>query len=277
MSMRKRWMDAAIEAALKRTRGMDEVEQNEFWLEHNFVFKEYSSLQCIMDFVGGNCTNQQVECYTCHACDSIRIVQEEETADVICEDCGIVQSYPASFLNGRISEGYQYTNRKCYTRADHLKSILIELQCGRSREIQELAEDVEAHLKEKKKQINFKNVRGCLRKLGYYQHYLHIPSILHYLLPQQYKPWKPGHGSVDRLLALFHQYQEHFENYLLEHAIKRRNSLNYHFILQKLFVLIEDHDIPSRFLHGPKGKKSILEHETIWSVVEPKLIQYKKC
>lgn len=269
-------MDAAIEAALKRTKGMNEMEQNEFWLANNFVFKEYSSLESIMDFVGGNSINQQVQHHKCHACNSIQIVQEEETADVICEDCGVVQPYPANFLNGRISEGYQYTSRKCYTRADHLKSILIELQCGRSREIQVLAEDVEAHLKKIKKKIDFKNVRGCLRKLGYYQHYLHIPSILNYLMPQEYKAWKPGNGSIDKLLALFHQYQEHFENYLWGHAVQRRNSLNYHYILLKLFVLIQDHDIPSRFLHGPKGKKSIVEHEMIWNVIEPKLIHYKR-
>jgi hypothetical protein len=267
-------MDAAIDAAMKRTKDMDESEQNEFWLEHNFVFKEFSSLESIMQFVGGNTLNRQVECYTCHVCDSINIVQEEETADVICEDCGIVQCYPASFLNGRISEGYQYTSRKCYTRTDHLKSILIELQCGRSREIQELAESVKEHLQQCGKTIDFKNVRGCLRKLGYYQHYLHIPSILNYLSPKEYKAWTPAPGSVDRILGLFHQYQEHFENYLVQHTIKRRNSLNYHFILIKLFALIHDQDIPYRFLHGPKGKKSVIEHETLWKVIEPQLVHF---
>jgi len=124
-------------------------------------------------------------------------------------DCGIVQNYPPDFLNGKISDGYQYTNKKCYTRMDHLKSILIELQCGRSREIESIGQHVQEYLYLNRKLVTFTNVRGCLRKLGYHQHYLHIPSILNYLKPQEFKAWTPSNGSIPRILGLFNQYQEH--------------------------------------------------------------------
>ena len=254
---------------------MTETEQNEFWLQYNFVFKPHSSLESIMHFVGKSSFNGQVECCVCHACDSIDIVQEEETADVICESCGVIQKYPAHFVNGRISEGYQYTTKKCYTRMDHLKSILIELQCGRSKEICDIGQDVHEFLLLKKRDVNFKNARSSLRKLGYFQHYLHLPSILNFIDPKLFKAWKPSHGSVERILGLFNQYQEHFENYLHQHpSSKRKNSLNYHFILEKLFGMIDDEDVPFRFLHGPKGKKSILEHELIWKNIGPRLIHF---
>jgi len=267
-------MDAAIETAKKRIRGMTDSEQNEFWLQYNFIFKERSSLESMMDFVGDSTFNREIQCYTCHSCYSEYLVQEEEKFDVVCVDCGIVQNYPPDFLNGKISDGYQYTNKKCYTRMDHLKSILIELQCGRSREIESIGQHVQEYLYLNRKLVTFTNVRGCLRKLGYHQHYLHIPSILNYLKPQEFKAWTPSNGSIPRILGLFNQYQEHFEAYVYKCKIKRRNSLNYHFILLKLFDLIDDQDVPTRFLFGPKGKKSLQEHHEIWNVIAPKFIHF---
>lgn len=270
-SIREQWLKLATTAAIQRTKDMSFEEQNSFWLQHNLIFKPFSKLQDIIYFVTGSHQDQQIRWDICNDCDSINLVEDDGHNDVICCDCGMVQSYCPIFIYGEITNGYQYNTRKCYTRKDHLECILIEFQCGRIRDMEQILYDIQSRFSKLGLETSFKNVQSSLRKLGYCQHYLHIPSILYHLDPEHFKPWKPCSNTIEKTIWIFHQYEEHFESFKIEHSTGRKNSLNYHYILFKILQLIGEQDIPFRFLSMPKGKRTLLEHEYIWNNICPKL------
>ena len=247
-------------------------DQNSFWLKNNLLFAPNSNLKDLIQFVTGNSQIVQDPWYMCSECNSDHLVEDDAHNDVICTVCGFIQPYPPIFIYGEITNGYQYNTKKCYTRKDHLECILVELQCGRSRDMYQIVQDIQEKLDQLHLPVTFTNVQKNLRKLGYYQHYLHIPSILNMLCPTKFKPWNPSKNIINNLLGLFCQYEERFERYKIQNNVTRKNSLNYHFILIKLFQFVNEKDIPYRFLSIPKGKKTILEHEEIWSSISTRLV-----
>jgi len=270
---RQEWLKRAEELALRRTRDMSFTEQNEFWLEYQKIFLPYSNLNDIVEFCGEQRVEPPFDPFVCMECGSEELQQDEGHADTICTACGTVQPWPITCNKHRLLEGQVYVRKKGYTPEDHMSCILTELQCGRSRDIQPIVDDVAFYLKQTP--ISFIAVRGCLRKLGYRQHYLMMPSILHGLNRHQFRPWTMERGALQRIQALFFQYKSLYENMDLKEKEYRKNHLNYHYLLVEICKLLNLHDIPFRFLHTPQGPKSIQQHERLWNKIKPFLILYQ--
>lgn len=148
---------------------------------------------------------------------------------------------------------------------DHLDNILLELQCGRSRDLENIAEHVSSQLDK----VDYIGVRKSLRKLGYKQHYLMIPSIMHQIDPKQFPPWVPKRGQVGKIKKYYYKYLDRFGGLPLEAKGGKKNNLNYHFCIQKIAMVLGIKEIVP-FLNPPKGKKTIQRHEHIWSLLSIK-------
>lgn len=270
---RKDWVAQAEELALQKTRDLTLDEQNEFWLKYHKIFLPHSPLSELMEFCGEIVQQFPFNAYICTQCGSEDLQEDEAHADTICVTCASIQPWPVTSLKHRLLEGQAYIRKKGYTPEDHMSSILTEMQCGRSRDMQPIIEDVACHLKGAP--ITFLNVRGCLRQLGYRQHYLMIPSILHGLDRTGFRPWVMQKGCLKNIQALFFQYKKIYENMNIEEKENRKNSLNYHYLLQQFCKMLGIQDIPLRFLRTPQGAKSIQQHERLWKKIQPLLVMYQ--
>lgn len=269
---RKEWMAQAEKIALQRCQGLSCTEQNQFWLEHHRLFLPHSPLHQLMAFCGQKSMDYPYDPYICSECDSTELQEDEAHSDTICVACGLVQPWPVTSMKHRLLEGQAYIRKKGYTPEDHMASILTEMQCGRSRDMQNIVEDIAAHLRQE--DITFMKVRGCLRQLGYKQHYLMLPSILHGLDRHKYRPWVMQKGALKNIQALFFQYKKIYENMKPVEKEYRKNSLNYHYLLIQFCKMLGIPDIPLRFLRTPQGTKSIEQHDRLWKKIQPLLIMY---
>jgi Poxvirus Late Transcription Factor VLTF3 like len=269
---RKQWIAQAEQLALQRTRHLSAPEQNEFWLKYNRLFLPYSNLRAVIEFCGETVIESEYDPYVCTQCDSEHLMEDEGHNDTICTECGLVQPYPVTSVKTRILEGQSYIRKKGYTPEDHMASILTEMQCGRSRDMEDILEHIGGYLKEQKKPVTFMNVRNCLRHLGYKQHYLMIPSILHGLDRHQFKPWVLEQGCLKNVQALFFQYKQIYQRVEKEN---RKNSLNYHYLLVQFCKMLNVQDVPTRFLRMPQGQKSIQQHDRLWKKILPHLVLYQ--
>jgi hypothetical protein len=267
---RQEWYRLAEKVAQNRTGGMSDMEQNEFWLEHNRLFLPFSNLSKLQEFCGYYLMNDAIQGDICMECDSTRLVQDEGHCDTICESCGIIQPWPVCYKNTRLTEGQAYISKKGYIPEDHMAAILMEMQCGRSRDLQSMIYDVHQYLVQHKQKLTFLNVRTCLRRLGYKQHYLMLPSLLHGLDREKFKPWILEPDKMRQIQGLFFQYKLVFER-LDTKKEKRKNHLNYHFLLIEFCKMLDITDIPWHFLRVPQGSKSMQQHQRVWNYIRPQL------
>lgn len=269
---RKQWIAQAEQVALKKTEHLSFAQQNEFWLKHAKLFLPFSNLRAVMKFCGEPMSEPEYDPYVCTSCDSERLMEDEAHNDTICTDCGLIQPYPVTSVKARLLEGQAYIRKKGYTPEDHMSSILTEMQCGRVRDMEDILEHIGGYLKQEGKEVTFMNVRNCLRKLGYKQHYLMIPSILHGLDRHKFKPWVMEQGCLKNVQALFFQYKQIYQHVEKEN---RKNSLNYHYLLVQFCKMLQVQDVPTRFLRTPQGIKSIQQHDRLWSKILPHLVLYQ--
>lgn len=275
MSSRKMWIDQATQIAAVRVSTMSDKEQNEFWLKHSRIFLPFSSIVQLQEFCGKTSVYPEPDPDQCLECDGQNLVSDERHNDIICSDCGIIQPGPVPKFKNRLQSGQAYISKRGYYPEDHMSAILIEMQCGRSRDVSDLIQDCGDHLKQHDKPVTFLNVRSCLRRLGYKQHYLMLPSILHGLDRIQFRPWIVSPTLLRKIQGLFYQYKVCFDQLSSQNKEHRKNSLNYHFLLIQFFKLLDMTDIPWRFLRCPKGQSSLKQHQHIWDQIEHQLILYE--
>ncbi len=270
---RKQWLDRAERVALEKLRDLSLTEQNEFWLKHAPLFLPFSSMERIMQFCGVQHLLYSPDPYLCESCDSDNLMEDEAHNDTICAECGLVQPWPVACFKRKLQEGQEFIRKKGYAPEDHMSCILTEMQCGRSRDMEDILEDVSHYLKQRHIDVTYMSVRGSLRKLGYKQHYLMLPSILHGLDRAQFRPWILPRGALKNIQALFFQYKLLFDRLSLEEKEFRKNSLNYHYLLVQ-FCQMLGLTIPRQFLRTPQGVKSIQQHDRIWKKIQPLLIMH---
>lgn len=274
-SERKWWLEHAESIAAQRIVTMSEREQNEFWLNTARLFLPCSSLQGLQEFCGVECNPPEPPIDQCLECEGLSLVYDEKQNDILCSDCGLVQPGPVPRFKNRLQSGQAYISKRGYFPEDHMSAILIEMQCGRSRDLSDLIQDCAQHLQKTNQIITFLNVRSCLRRLGYRQHYLMLPSILHGLDREQFKPWIVSSTCLRQIQGLFFQYKVCFDQLSSSEKEYRKNSLNYHFLLIQFCKLLGIQDIPWRFLRLPQGQSSLKQHDRLWNKISFQLILYE--
>jgi len=198
-------------------------------------------------------------------CSHNETTYDDKYADVICLDCGFICANTFSYVGYSDYQNLNIIKKSLYKPIDHLNIILDELCCYRVIVDEELIEELKSFIPNNYKDI--KTVRKTLRKLGYKQHYLLLPTIMQHLDPVNFSPIQITSDNRRDIIYLFKQYLQEF--YRLQHSgeIIRKNCLNYHFVLLKITTNLNICENIIKFLNPPKGQKTIDEHERIWSLI----------
>ena len=198
------------------------------------------------------------------------IVFDETNWEYICKGCAIVQNYVKSSISYSDRLNMNFTKQSEYSQIEYIKLILHELQCNKNEMEDSVIQEIYIHIKKK---VNYENVRKSLRKLGYKQIYLKIPSILNKLDPINYPPLLLKSSDFHHIIRMFKKYSNIFRQLTPEKRMNRKNILNYHFMIWKI---TDEMGLTSvkKHLHVPKCKKTLMNHEKIWK--EMQNFMYKK-
>lgn len=204
--------------------------------------------------------------FNCIDCSSNNLDHDSICDETICADCGLVQHYNRvlPIHTGYLPDTFSKIKSTQYKEIVYLKLRLTELQCGVLKLSQEMIEQLRQHFE--KTTLTIYTLRKALNNLGYKQLYLRIPIILYTLDPIKYPPMKLSSRQVSKIVNLFRHYLSVWQSLPTSKKCGRKNFLNYQFVLKKIFIQLNLHDC-IKFLNLPRGKKTLKQHEYIWSLL----------
>lgn len=201
------------------------------------------------------------ECMDCKQKDFDYNILQDET---VCIYCGVVQSFNFRFTRGcmeYLPETSSKIKKSIYKHQDYLNRKLDELSCARVKIKDEIFEEIVYKLAGRRATVAL--LKRLLTSMGMKQKFLQIPTILYTLYPDKYPPLKLDYLKRKRLERMFLKYIDTFFILRNNGMIKRKNLLNYNFVFNELFKMLEL-KIMSHFFILPKGRKTIETHKSIW-------------
>jgi len=205
-------------------------------------------------------TKFNFKCKDCHQ-DARYLVYDSKSDETSCQSCGFVQPFNHTCFIG-YNEYLPDTSVKIttsiYKQRDYLDRKLDELSCARITVSDEIINQVVLELNGTK--VTFTKVKQILFKMGHKQKYLQIPTILYTLDPINFPPIKLTCHQRNKVVNMFLGYISVFDQI---NRGRRKNLLNYHFVLQKIFQFFKLKIYPHHF-NLPKGMKTLENHEEIW-------------
>lgn len=192
------------------------------------------------------------------------------TDDKICLECGMVQNYTSANIGFVQYKQINKLKPSIYKPIAHMRLILEEMCCKRISVQDGMVEKIKIKLGNKK--VNYQNVKKLLRKLGYTQHYLQMPCILHTLDPKRFPFLKLSSHEIRNIESMFKLFLQVYFSLSLKERDNRKNIINYHYVLKKICIKLKYEHV-FQYLHPPDIKTTI-KLEKIWNVIikkEPKL------
>lgn len=201
----------------------------------------------------------------CHACN---IAREELPSEgiLVCPKCGseeyamIVSDMPS------FRDPPKERNNYAYKKINHLNEILNQFQAKESTVIpDEIMHEVILEIRKRRitniADLNEKDIREILKKLGrskYYEHAAHILSRLNGNPPPTITP-----EIEEKIRTMFQEIQAPF---LLYCPNDRTNFLSYSYILYKFFELLE---LDEYKVYFPllKSRDRLIAHDQIWKKI----------
>lgn len=204
--------------------------------------------------------------FNCLECDSSSLQYDSLCDETICPNCGLVQHYNQAMPvhRGYLPDTFSKIKSTQYKEVVYLKLRLTELQCGVEKIPLDMIEKLEVHFKSHP--LNIYTLRKALNYFGYKQLYLRIPIILYTLDPEKYPPMRLTSRQVSKIVNLFKHYLSIWQSLPKSKRCGRKNFLNYQFVLKKIFIQLGLESC-IKFLNLPRGKKTLKEHEYIWSLL----------
>lgn len=206
--------------------------------------------------------------YKCFECKSKNLVYDDNICETTCLKCAMVQPFNMPFIPTWIPDTFSKIKKSIYKPLNYLDQRLEELQCKRVVVKDEMLTCIMKYLKNKPPTI--KLVRLALRKNGYKQFYLQIPTIMNTLNPEKWPPLRLSAIEFRRIRRYFCKYIEEFYSIPLKERMYRKNILNYQFVLSKLFDIIGKPEYKVHLIL-PQGKKTLKTHQEIWDKIVDKL------
>lgn len=204
--------------------------------------------------------------FACVECTSSEnnLVYDNRMDETMCRNCGVVQPFNFTFFRGN-NEFLPDTSNKVlksiYKQKEYLVRKLDELECYRVVVKEDLMDQIIIQARDK--EITFTLIKKILTSIGHKQKYLQIPTILNTLDPIKYPPVVL---SCHERIAVIEMFQKYIETFNIVNENKRKNLLNYHFVLKKIFQY-NNLKISIHFFNVPKGKNTIDMHEEIWAKI----------
>jgi ribosomal protein S27AE len=204
-------------------------------------------------------------------CGGERIISHQD-GFMVCKKCGLTEV--VMLTNDKKSSGDTIKDSGAiYKRMNHLTEILSQLQAKESTDIpRKVFESIYQELRIRKKNKNSLNIfslRKILKKLGYQDYYEHVSHILQVINGKE--PPKLTREMENKIKQLFREIQEPFELFRPKFPKRRRNFLNYYYVLHKICELLSLDEYVNYF---PllKNNEKLLEHDKIWK----KICEYLK-
>lgn len=200
------------------------------------------------------------KCKDCHG-DGNYLVYDSRADETSCRSCGFVQPFNHTCFTGYneyLPDTSVRISKSIYKQKDYLERKLDELACARIVVSEEIINQVVLELNGS--EANLKNIKQILFKMGHKQKYLQIPTILYTLDPNKFPPIKLSCHQRIKVVNMFSSYIAVFDQI---NQKRRKNLLNYHFVLKQIFQFLKIKIYPHHF-NLPKGRKTLENHEEIW-------------
>ena len=206
-------------------------------------------------FIIKNCPKCKVE-KTVHLSDGL----------VICNQCGDTDTILLETDKPNFKESVVETKVCAYKRSNHLSEILNQLQAKESTEIDEdiynmIKEELKIQRITNYKTLDHKIMKKILKKLKLNKYYEHIHHIINNL--NNLPPPSMTREQEENIKKTFKDIQKPFQIYRPK---KRKNFLNYNYILHKICELYEYDDFLPYF---PllKSRTNLEEQDIVWEKI----------
>jgi len=204
----------------------------------------------------------------CANCPDSNIIHYQQTADLVCDGCGLI-------VARAISEELTYkeeqeTSEKIvnysYKRENHFNEWLSQFQAQETTTIPpEVMEQLRAELKKMKikkvEDITHAKVRGLLKKLRLNKYYEHVPYIANIL--SGIKPPNMPQELEEYLRIMFKDIQKPFDDNC---PTERKNFLSYSYVLYKFCELLSE-DEYLQYFPLLKSKEKLYQQDVIWKKI----------
>jgi len=201
----------------------------------------------------------------CLTCPDSNIIHYIQTADLVCDGCGLI-------VARAISEELTYkeeqeTSEKIvnysYKRENHFNEWLSQFQAQETTTIPpEVMEQLRSELKKMKvkkvEDITHAKVRGLLKKLRLNKYYEHVPYIANIL--SGIKPPNMPQELEEYLRIMFKDIQKPFDDNC---PMERKNFLSYSYVLYKFCELLSE-DEYLQYFPLLKSKEKLYQQDVIW-------------
>jgi len=204
----------------------------------------------------------------CANCPDSNIIHYQQTADLVCDGCGLI-------VARAISEELTYkeeqeTSEKIvnysYKRENHFNEWLSQFQAQETTTIPpEVMEQLRSELKKMKvkkvEDITHAKVRGLLKKLRLNKYYEHVPYIANIL--SGIKPPNMPQELEEYLRIMFKDIQKPFDDNC---PTERKNFLSYSYVLYKFCELLSE-DEYLQYFPLLKSKEKLYQQDVIWKKI----------
>jgi uncharacterized Zn finger protein (UPF0148 family) len=206
--------------------------------------------------------------FTVKNCPKCKVEKTVHLGDglVICNQCGDTDTILLETDKPNYKEAVIETKVCAYKRSNHLSEILNQLQAKESTEIDE---DIYSMIKEELKiqrianykLLDHKIMKKILKKLKLNKYYEHIHHIINNL--NNLPPPSMTREQEENIKKTFKDIQKPFQIYRPK---KRKNFLNYNYILHKICELYEYDDFLPYF---PllKSRTNLEEQDIVWEKI----------
>mgnify|MGYP002635108436 FL=1 len=204
----------------------------------------------------------------CANCPDSNIIHYQQTADLVCDGCGLI-------VARAISEELTYkeeqeTSEKIvnysYKRENHFNEWLSQFQAQETTTIPpEVMDQLRSELKKMKvkkvEDITHAKVRGLLKKLRLNKYYEHVPYIANIL--SGIKPPNMPQELEEYLRIMFKDIQKPFDDNC---PTERKNFLSYSYVLYKFCELLSE-DEYLQYFPLLKSKEKLYQQDVIWKKI----------
>lgn len=204
----------------------------------------------------------------CTNCLDSNIIHYTQTADLVCDGCGLI-------VARAISEELTYkeeqeTSEKIvnysYKRENHFNEWLSQFQAQETTTIPpEVMDQLRTELKKMKvkkvEDITHAKVRGLLKKLRLNKYYEHVPYISNIL--SGIKPPNMPQELEEYLRIMFKDIQKPFDDNC---PTERKNFLSYSYVLYKFCELLSE-DEYLQYFPLLKSKEKLYQQDVIWKKI----------
>lgn len=197
----------------------------------------------------------------CVFCNNYKIFNETEST-LLCPTCGTQDHVLMNHSKPSYKDPPREYTFFAYKRINHFNEWLSQFQAKESTHIpDQIIEDLELEIKKErrsKKNIERKQIRRFLKKLGYNKYYEHIPHIINKL--NGIPPPIITPATEETLRSMFKMIQVPFVKHCPE---KRKNFLSYSYVLHKFVQLLGMHELTSCFTLL-KSRQKLYQQDSIW-------------